>query len=65
VKLIVQISCFNEEATLGQTLKAIPRVIPGVDQVEIMVVDDGSTDGTSRVARESGVDHIVRWRRIR
>jgi glycosyltransferase involved in cell wall biosynthesis len=60
MKLIVQIPCYNEEATLAQTLAAIPRSIPGVDDIEIMVVDDGSIDETSRVARELGANHVLR-----
>jgi glycosyltransferase involved in cell wall biosynthesis len=60
VKLIVQIPCLDEEATLPETLAAIPRRVEGVDQVEVLVVDDGSTDRTVEVAREQGVDHIVR-----
>ncbi len=60
VKLIVQIPCYNEEATLPETLAAVPRSIPGVDCIEILVVDDGSTDGTAAVARKLGVDHVVR-----
>ncbi|MCS7285524.1 MAG: glycosyltransferase family 2 protein [Anaerolineae bacterium] len=60
VKLIIQIPCYNEEKNLPQTLKDIPRSIPGVDRVEILVVDDGSTDGTVRVAQEMGVDHILK-----
>ncbi len=60
MKLIVQIPCFNEEATLAETLTAIPRTMEGMDAVEIMVIDDGSDDGTSRVARQSGADHILR-----
>ena len=60
VKLIVQIPCYNEEATLPETLAAIPRSIPGVDCIEILVVDDGSTDRTAAVARSLGVDHVVR-----
>lgn len=63
MKLIVQIPCFNEEATLPQTLADIPRSIAGVDEVEILVVDDGSRDGTVAVARRLGVDHIVRHKR--
>lgn len=60
MKLIVQIPCFNEEHTLPQTVADIPRQIDGIDTVEILIVDDGSTDRTVEVAREIGVDHIVR-----
>jgi glycosyltransferase involved in cell wall biosynthesis len=63
MKLIVQIPCLNEEATLPETLAAIPRVIPGVDVVEVLVIDDGSTDRTGEVARAHGVDHILRFTR--
>lgn len=59
MKLIVQIPCFNEEHTLPQTVKDIPRRIPGVDKVEILIIDDGSSDRTVAVARELGVDHII------
>jgi glycosyltransferase involved in cell wall biosynthesis len=59
-KLIIQIPCYNEELTLPATLRALPRTIPGVHVVEWLVVDDGSSDRTSAVARELGVDHIVR-----
>ncbi len=59
IKLIIQIPCFNEEETLPLTLADLPRAVPGVDIVEWLVVDDGSTDRTVEVARELGVDHIV------
>lgn len=59
MKLIVQIPCFNEEQTLAQTLKDIPRQIPGVDVVEVLVLDDGSTDRTVEVAKQAGADHII------
>ncbi len=65
MKLIVQIPALNEEAALPATLRAIPRQIPGIDQVEILVVDDGSSDRTAEVARAHGADHIVRFRRRR
>lgn len=60
-KLIIQIPCYNEEKTLPLTLSNIPRTIEGVDQVEILVIDDGSTDRTVEVARENGADYIVRF----
>jgi len=60
-KLIVQIPCYNEEKTLPITLEHIPRKIEGVDVVEILVIDDGSTDNTVAVAKAHGVDHIVRF----
>ena len=59
MKLFIQIPCLNEEATLPQTLADLPNAIDGVDEIEVMVVDDGSTDRTVEVAREHGVKHIV------
>lgn len=59
MKLIVQIPCLNEAETLPEVVAAIPRRIPGVDAVELLVIDDGSTDGTVAAARAAGVDHIV------
>ena len=61
-KLIVQIPCYNEQDTLAATVADIPRKIDLVDQVEILIIDDGSTDETIRTAQECGVDHIVRNR---
>ncbi|MCI2398180.1 glycosyltransferase family 2 protein [Aliiroseovarius subalbicans] len=60
LKLVIQIPCFNEAETLPATLADLPREVSGFDKVEWLVVDDGSTDGTSEVARVHGVDHIVR-----
>jgi glycosyltransferase involved in cell wall biosynthesis len=65
MKLIVQIPCYNEEHTLPQTVADIPRQIPGVDQVEILIIDDGSTDRTVEVARGLGVDHVIQNKRNR
>jgi len=59
-KLIIQIPCYNEEATLGITLSALPRHVSGVDTVEWLIIDDGSTDKTIEVAKAHGVDYIVR-----
>src|ERR671916_219118 len=60
MKLIIQIPCFDEEQTLPATLADLPREIPGVETVEWLVIDDGSTDRTIEVARAGGVDHVVR-----
>jgi glycosyltransferase involved in cell wall biosynthesis len=65
MKLIIQIPCFNEEEVLPFTLAELPRQVAGFDEVEWLVVDDGSSDRTSEVARTHGVDYIVRHPRNR
>ncbi len=61
MKLIIQIPCYNEAQPLVATLRDLPKTIPGIDQIEYLVIDDGSTDGTVEVARALGVHHIVRF----
>lgn len=63
MKLIIQIPCFNEEKTLAIALAALPRAVPGFRCVEWLVIDDGSQDATTQVARAHGVHHIVRHTR--
>jgi glycosyltransferase involved in cell wall biosynthesis len=60
VKLVVQIPCLNEEKTLPLVFERMPRQIPGIDSVQFLVIDDGSTDGTLDVASQLGVHHVVR-----
>jgi glycosyltransferase involved in cell wall biosynthesis len=60
MKLIIQVPCLNEEDQIGATLDELPRAVAGFDVVELLVIDDGSTDRTIEVARAHGVDHIVK-----
>ena len=59
MKLIIQIPCLNEEQTLPETLKDLPKSLKGIDNIEILIIDDGSTDRTKEVAKENGVHHIL------
>jgi glycosyltransferase involved in cell wall biosynthesis len=61
MKLIIQIPCYNEEDTLAIALKQIPRSIPGIDTVELLIINDGSTDRTVEVAKAHGVNHVVNF----
>jgi glycosyltransferase involved in cell wall biosynthesis len=61
MKLIIQIPCHNEETTLPISIHALPRQLPGIERIELLVIDDGSTDRTVEVARELGVHHIYRF----
>ncbi len=60
MKLIIQIPCYNEASVLADTIQTLPRAIPGIEAIETMIIDDGSSDGTAQVAEESGIDHVVR-----
>lgn len=59
MKLLIQIPCYNEAQTLPATVQSLPRQIAGVDEIETLIIDDGSSDGTQQVARAIGVDHVV------
>ncbi|MCC6933963.1 MAG: glycosyltransferase family 2 protein [Deltaproteobacteria bacterium] len=58
-KLVIQIPCFNEEDTLPSVFEKMPKVIPGIDEIEFQIIDDGSTDQTVAIAKKLGVQHIV------
>lgn len=62
MKLVVQIPCLNEEKTLPMVVRSIPKHIKGIDKVETLVIDDGSTDNTYETAKRLGVDHVLRHR---
>jgi len=64
-KLIIQIPCLNEAGSLPATLAGLPRTLPGIDTIEYLVIDDGSSDGTAEVARTHGVHHVIRFNRHR
>ena len=60
MKLIVQIPCYNEAATIANAVRVLPQQIPGIDQIEYLVIDDGSSDETAQKARAAGVHHVIR-----
>jgi glycosyltransferase involved in cell wall biosynthesis len=59
MKLVIMIPCLNEERTLGLTVATIPKKIPGIDEIEILVINDGSTDKTVEVAKQLGIKHFI------
>jgi glycosyltransferase involved in cell wall biosynthesis len=63
MKLIIQIACYNEEETLPATLKALPKKLEGIDKIEILIINDGSTDRTLEVAKKHRVDHILSFKK--
>ncbi len=63
MKLIIQIPCYNEEENLGVTINDLPKKIDGIDEIEYLIIDDGSKDRTVEVAKELGVSHIVKQKR--
>ena len=65
VRLVVQVPCLNEEETIGEVLSTIPKQIPGIDEIILLIIDDGSTDRTVEVAKSFGVTHFVRHARNR
>lgn len=62
MKLIIQIPCYNEEATLGITYRDLPKYIAGIDEIEYLIIDDGSRDRTVEVAKELGIHHVVSFK---
>ena len=62
MKLIIQIPCYNEAGTLSIALDHLPKHIDGIDEIEVLIINDGSTDDTVQVARDWGVNHIVSFK---
>ncbi|MDR3551506.1 MAG: glycosyltransferase family 2 protein [Clostridia bacterium] len=62
MKLIIQIPCYNEEKTLPETFNDLPKALPGVDEIEYLIIDDGSTDKTVEVAKGLGIQHVVSFK---
>ncbi|UCH95896.1 MAG: glycosyltransferase family 2 protein [Candidatus Aminicenantes bacterium] len=63
MKLIIQIACFNEQEALPETLNALPKKLEGIDEIEVLIINDGSTDKTFEVAKKHGVDHIISFKK--
>ena len=62
-KLVIQIPCFNEAETIGTTVDALPKLVPGIDEIAVLIIDDGSTDDTVAVAKRHGVSHSISLQR--
>lgn len=62
MKLIIQIPCYNEEGTLGLTYHDLPKHIDGIDEIEYLIINDGSTDRTLEVAQSLGIHHVVNFK---
>jgi glycosyltransferase involved in cell wall biosynthesis len=65
MKLVIMIPCLNEETTLPLVVTTIPKKIPGIDKIEILIIDDGCTDKTVDVAKQLGIHHFIHHRRTR
>ena len=65
MKLIIQIPCYNESKTLPITLNALPKKVEGFDEIELLVINDGSSDDTVKIAKDHGVNHILNFKKIR
>jgi glycosyltransferase involved in cell wall biosynthesis len=63
MKLIIQIACYNEEKTLPETLKALPKKLEGIDKIEVLIINDGSADNTTKVAQKHGVNYIISFKK--
>lgn len=63
MKLVIQIPCWNEEATIGKTIQSLPRHLEGIDQIDIIIIDDGSSDNTTAVAKQAGAHEVIRLSR--
>jgi glycosyltransferase involved in cell wall biosynthesis len=60
MKLIIQVPCFNEEGTLASVLSELPTKVDGIDEIETMIIDDGSSDKTIQIANKHNVDYIIK-----
>ena len=59
MKLIIQIPCYNEDETIGTVLKSLPKKIEGINEIEVLLIDDGSRDKSVEIAKSYNVNHII------